>query len=494
MICLKKNGVWPGFGENPAAGLFPRPGRPEDQTALGLPAGLVSDWPERFLAVFGRLLKERRSFRLFLDVCGRCGLCAEACPVFRATGDPRQWPMARAELARSIYRRYFTLAGSRLTRGLAGAQGLSHDLLWSWFVYFHQCLTCRQCALACPYGIDTSEITLACREIMAAIGLTAAAVSGAGGCLERTGHHLGLEPRQRIDLLAAREWAIFAETGVAVRLPVDVPGSDILLVPASEDYGGDGAGLDGYAKMLHVAGLSWTLSSVAADGDNYGLFLGHASMRRTMARLMEAAVELGVKKIVWGESGHGWRTAGWFTDDRPGGGGVSGRPRRPLMVHICDLTAELLDQGAFFGRIDPAATRELVVTYHDPCQMGRGVGCFETPRRLLRAVCGDFREMAAETIRENTLCCGAGGGLLDPEAGVLRRAVASQRISAMEAVGANYLATTCGTCRNSLAEALGARGGKPVVAGGVMDLFGRALTPYLKALGLPADGVDGDRT
>ena len=490
---LKNPLGWPGPAENPAAGLVPRMGLPEDQAALGLPEELVPDWPERFLREFGRLLKERRSFRLFLDACGRCGLCAESCPVFAGTGDPRHMPMARAELARSIYRRYFTSAGGWLTRRAAGGQGLSRALLWQWYVYFHQCLTCRQCALVCPYGIDTSEITLACREIMAAIGLTAAAVSGAGGHLERTGHHLGLEPVARIELLAGRERAIFEETGVAVRLPVDVPGSEILLLPAAEDYAGHGERLDGYAKMLHVAGRSWTLSSMVADGDNYGLFLGHESMRRTIRRLLETAAELGVKKIVWGESGHGWRVAGLFLEDLMGTVVKPGIPGGPHLVHVCDYTSALLGRGVFAGRLDPSANQGLVVTYHDPCQTARGMGYFEAPRRLLREVCGDFREMPSATIREKTLCCGAGGGLLDPEAAVLRRAAASPRLKALEAVGANYLATICGACKTSLAEALQGRPENPVLVGGVMDLFGRALTPYLKSIGLPPDGVEGDR-
>ena len=485
MMPRKRRWKRPEAGQNPAASLVPQPGRPADQAALGLPETLVQNWPEEFLGAFGRLLKERRSFRLFLEVCGRCGQCADSCPVFKATGDPRQMPMARAELARWIYRRYFSFSGGMLTRRLAGGRELNLDLLWRWYVYFHQCLTCRQCALVCPHGIDNSEITLSCREILASIGLTSLAVSGAAGGLERTGHHLGLEPAERIDLMAGRERAIFDETGVAVRLPVDVPNSEILLAPAAEDYTRDGLGLDGYAKMFHVAGLSWTLSSVAADGDNYGFFLGHEPMRHTLERLQGAASELGVKTIVWGESGHGWRVAGWARELLAGAPG-------PQLMHICDLTSDLLEKGAFSGRIEAAANRELAVTYHDPCQVARGLGWFETPRRLLRAVCEDFREMPAATIRENTLCCGAGGGLTDPEAGPLRRATASSRLEAALGVGANYLATTCGTCKTSLTEALLERGETSIQVGGVMDLFGRALTPYLKSIGQPGDGLDGD--
>ena len=51
------------------------------------------------------------------------------------------------------------------------------------------------------------------------------------------------------------------------------------------------------------------------------------------------------------------------------------------------------------------------MTYHDPCNLARSGGLIEEPREILRAAVNDFREMPDNTIRQNTFCCGGGGGL-----------------------------------------------------------------------------------
>ncbi len=73
-------------------------------------------------------------------------------------------PVARAELMRSIYRRYFTLTG-RIFGKLAGGRELTEDVIKEWFYYFYQCTECRRCSVFCPYGIDTAEITMMGREL-----------------------------------------------------------------------------------------------------------------------------------------------------------------------------------------------------------------------------------------------------------------------------------------------------------------------------------------
>ncbi|WP_413880558.1 hypothetical protein [Candidatus Aalborgicola defluviihabitans] len=52
-----------------------------------------------------------------------------------------------------------------------GAVDLTRDVLDEWYTYFHQCSECRRCSVFCPYGIDTAEVTMAAREIMASIGM-----------------------------------------------------------------------------------------------------------------------------------------------------------------------------------------------------------------------------------------------------------------------------------------------------------------------------------
>jgi Fe-S oxidoreductase len=66
-------------------------------------------------------LDKYRSFRLFMDICVRCGACADKCHFYIGSGDPKNMPVLRAELIRSVYRRYFTPAG-RVMGTLAGGR------------------------------------------------------------------------------------------------------------------------------------------------------------------------------------------------------------------------------------------------------------------------------------------------------------------------------------------------------------------------------------
>ena len=79
-------------------------------------------------------------------------------------------PVARQDLFRSVYRRHFTFAGKYFPK-LVGAKDFDEDMLDDWYNYFHQCSQCRRCAVFCPIGIDTAEISMAAREVMNAIGV-----------------------------------------------------------------------------------------------------------------------------------------------------------------------------------------------------------------------------------------------------------------------------------------------------------------------------------
>ena len=94
----------------------PREWAPEDE-----------DWqlPDNWMQIMHDGMKERleknRAFKLFMDVCVRCGACADKCHFFLGTGDAKNMPVMRAELMRSIYRGEFTLAGKILGK-IGGAR------------------------------------------------------------------------------------------------------------------------------------------------------------------------------------------------------------------------------------------------------------------------------------------------------------------------------------------------------------------------------------
>ena len=130
--------------------------------------------------------------------------------------------------------------------------------------------------------------------------------------VHKIGNNLGLPGTALEDTLEGLEEDVEEETGVAVKFPLDVKGADVLLITPSADFFAEPHvdGLIGYAKVLHEAGISWTISSHASEAANFGMFIGsYDNMRKLAMRIREAAIELGVKRIVFGECGHAWRVA-----------------------------------------------------------------------------------------------------------------------------------------------------------------------------------------
>jgi Fe-S oxidoreductase len=115
------------------------------------------------------------------------------------------------------------------------------------------------------------------------------------------------------------------------------------------------------------------------------------------------------------------------------------------MQHATEFLAQTLaDDKPALGPV------EEVVTYHDPCDLGRKSSVYEAPRELLSCIPGlEFREMAAS--RENALCCGGGGDVevSDPS---VSRGVAGRRMAQVKATGARYVASACQQCRRTLQE------------------------------------------
>jgi Fe-S oxidoreductase len=435
---------------------------------LGLPAERPASWRAAALGELSELLESRRSLRLYLDICVRCGACADKCHFFLGTGDPKNMPVARAELLRKVYRRHFTTCGKAAPL-LAAATELTEDLLQEWYTYFYQCSECRRCAVFCPFGIDTAEITSAAREIMASVGVATKYVTEVVKKAHEIGNNLGIPEAAWRDSCQFLEEEMKEETGADIRIPVNQPGAEVLLVPPSADLFANTDTMIGYAKLFHAAGVSWTTSTYASEAGNFGLFLNHEQLQKVNKRLVDAARELRIKRLVIGECGHAWRAAQAFMDTLNGPLDFLDSPKPE---HICEFAARMLREKRL--RLNPAANDGLKVTYHDPCNLARAGGLVEEPREILRAVVNDFHEMPAETIRERTFCCGAGGGMLADDLMEVRLKGAKPRVEAFQATGANYLATPCAICKAQLPAAF-QHYGVDAQVGGVMDLLGKAI-------------------
>lgn len=437
---------------------------PEFQQALNFKGELQDGWEQEVIDHMGDLLGKYRSLQVYLDSCVKCGACTDKCHYYLGTKDPKNMPVARQDLLRKVYRRYFTFAGKYFPK-LVGATDLTREVLDDWYSYFHQCSQCRRCSVFCPYGIDTAEISMAAREIMDRIGLGQKYCNEIIGKVFRIGNNLGLPGPALEDTLEGLEEDVFDETGVEVKYPIDQKGADILLVTPSADFFAEPHvdGLIGYGKVFHEAGVSWTLSSKASEAANFGMFIGsYENMRRISMRIREAALELGVKRIVFGECGHAWRVAYSFLNTLAGPFDFLD-PKYPVPQHILEFTWGEMQKGTL--NIDKSRNDDLVLTYHDSCNVARGSrmgtelgGQFTIPRNVIKAVCNNFVDMAPETIHEKTFCCGGGGGLLTDDLMELRVKGAKPRMDALQNVieehGVTNMAAICAICKAQFTKVL----------------------------------------
>jgi heterodisulfide reductase subunit D len=119
-------------------------------------------------------------------------------------------------------------------------------------------------------------------------------------------------------------------------------------------------------------------------------------------------------------------------------------------LHISEYLQRAIDDGTATIQGDMDA----VITYHDPCHMGRHLGIYDPPREVLKKIPGlELQEM--ERNREAALCCGAGGGVKSayPE---WAQQTAEKRLLEASMTDARFLVTSCPFCLHNLQESLAA--------------------------------------
>jgi Fe-S oxidoreductase len=125
---------------------------------------------------------------------------------------------------------------------------------------------------------------------------------------------------------------------------------------------------------------------------------------------------------------------------------------KPRVLHIVEFLPKLLKEGKLTLR----DTLTLKVAYHDPCHLGRHMGVYGEPREILKALPGvELFERPAT--KENTICCGAGGGMRVFKSGDLAVTIGSAAVESAVQAGAEALVTACPFCEMNLESAAQSR-------------------------------------
>ncbi|MGB3903881.1 MAG: (Fe-S)-binding protein [Anaerolineae bacterium] len=303
---------------------------------------------------------------------------------------------------------------------------------------FWLCTQCDACTVRCPRGIITRETMLNLRRWGIAEGLELpAALPQLRESVERTHNILGEDndtrliwsenlepvPEQLTDTRRGRADVLLYAGCVGAMYPMAYS------IPQS------------FVQTLEQVGV--TYASLAGEEWCCGYPLYGAGLEEEVAELaqhnIERAMELEPQYLVatCPSCYHTWKHI--YPQNSPDGLGFE-------VLHASELLAKLVEEGRIkLNELD------WVVTYHDPCDLGRKSGVYDVPRLIINGIPGiTFKEM--QNNRENALCCGGGGDVAMWEADVTED-IAERRMEQAKATGATAIISACQQCKRTLLQA-----------------------------------------
>jgi Fe-S oxidoreductase len=374
----------------------------------------------------------------FFSSCVHCGICAQACPFYVETGDPKYTPILKVEPLRRVWAAEFTLWGR--IKGILGLNEAVTDAMlaqWEELVY-DSCTMCGRCSMVCPVGNDIQAMVRKTREGMVASGHAPEGLVGAAVRAVKTGSPMGLQWKT----LQAQIKHVQGSTGLEV--PIDKERVDYLVMLSSMEIINFPEYLEAITRIFDHAGVSWTLSTQCFEATNAGIQIGNKDVAALLVqRVVDAAVALGVKCVISPECGHAYTAIRWE------GPNLIGKAYPFQVFHI----VEVLDQLRASGRLKTAGKATDRLTMHDPCNLARKSGVIRQQRDLINLVAENFVDMKAHG--EYQWCCGAGGGVSSNErAEDLRMTAFRMKKGQIEAVEPKRLVTMCASCRTQIEEGL----------------------------------------
>jgi len=353
-----------------------------------------------------------RKHLLDLDACTRCGRCQESCPAYLSE-KPLNPKKIILDLKDALHR-----SASKNGNLLLAGRSVSEDELWS-------CTTCHACVEACPVFVEPVEKIVDLRRyLVMEQGSFPPEVKKVFKNLETYGDTYGRGP------LLRAEWT----SGLPVETVKEGSKPDVLFWAGCEGALNDRTKevIKGIVKVLHRAGVS---VGVLGKGEtccgDFARRTGNEYLFQELARTnIENLSRCGIETIV-AYCPHCFHT---LKNEYPPLGGHF------AVIHYTEYIAQLLRED----RLDPQRPVQGVVTFQDPCYLGRVNGLFDPPREILRKIPGlVLKEM--DRSREKSFCCGGGGGRIWMHEHQGKRI---NYLRAREAVetGADRVATACPYC------------------------------------------------
>ena len=331
-----------------------------------------------------------------LKLCYQCGTCTAVCP----------WNRVRDFIVRRI-----------MHQGQLGLIDFEDEDVW-------QCAGCGLCVERCPRGVEIIDIMRALRRAVSEFGIAKVpdSLRVTGKNLLAVGNPLGEPPEKRADWAKDLDIKTYTKGTEILYFPCCyqvydpsarrvAPATVNILKKADVDFGILGDNVVCCGESIRKAGSEDAFQSLARS--NIGVF-----------------AEAGVKKVVV-TSPHCYHT---FKNEYPELGANF------EVIHFSQYLLDLIRQG----KLNLTKEVNKKVAYHDPCYLGRHNDIYDEPREVLKSIPGlELVEMWE--YRENSLCCGGGGGRIWMETKSGERFSDIRLEQALEA-GANVLAMACPYC------------------------------------------------
>ena len=329
--------------------------------------------------------------------CYQCGKCDTVCP----------WNRVRKFFLRRM-----------INQAKFGVVPFESEDLWL-------CATCRNCVQRCPRGVEIIDVMRAMRRLLVPDGVVPASIPNLRGVMTSiasVGNPLRQEPEARANWAKDLSVKPFTEGTETLYFPCCVPSYDPRLKKVAQAT----------ASLFIQAGVDFGIlgSKENCCGESVRKVGNEDLFKRLARENIKAFIENGVKKIV-ASSPHCYHT---FKNEYPE------FKVNFEVAHVSQYIFQLMKEG----RLKPTKEYAKKVTYHDPCYLGRHNGIYDEPREILKKIPGlELREMAE--VREESLCCGMGGGRVWMETAKGER-FSDLRLEQAIGVGAEVLATSCPYC------------------------------------------------